>query len=205
MSNERVAGIVLAAGRSRRMGAPKPLLTVEGRTFVRAAVETLRGGGCGSVVVVVAGPEAGAEASDAGAVMVEGRPDAEQVDSLRTALEHVAAEIAAVLVLPVDHPLVRTTTVRELITASGMDPDAVIRPVYRGRPGHPTLFPRAFWTALRDPALLRGARSVVESPGTRTVDVDVDDPGVVADIDTPAAYRRYVGEQHDPPWRGGAA
>lgn len=174
------------------MGASKPLLDLDGRTFIRAAVETLRGGGCSPVIAVVADPATGAEARAAGADVVHAPSDAEQVDSLRAGIDLLPAAAAAVLVLPVDHPLVRDSTVRALVQAAASYPEAVIRPVHEGRPGHPTLFPRSAWPALADPTLPYGARSVVESPDTRTLDLAVDDPGVVADIDTPADYRRHV-------------
>lgn len=193
--NDTTPGIVLAAGRSRRMGAPKPLLDVDGRTFLKAAVESLRTGGCGSVIAVAADAGTRGEARAAGALVVEGRRDEEQVDSLRAAIDRLPPGATGVVVLPVDHPLVRPSTVRALLDAAASDPDAVIRPVHEGRPGHPTLFPRSVWPALADPSLPRGARSVVESPATRTVEVAVDDPGVLADIDTPTAYRRHVGER----------
>lgn len=145
--------------------------------------------------------EAAARARAEGAVVVRTEPErAEQVDSLRLALDTLdegregsGPRVEAALVLPVDHPLVSADTVRALLAQRTVEPAAIIRPVYDGRPGHPTLFPRSLWPALRDPHLPQGARSVVESSGTRTVDVAVADPGVVADIDTPEAYRRYVG------------
>jgi molybdenum cofactor cytidylyltransferase len=164
------------AGRSRRMGAPKPLLELDGRTFLRAAIDALRDGGCAVVVAVVTdNPAMAAIARARGAVTAHGRPDAQQVDSLRAGLDLMPDDAPAALVLPVDHPLVRPTTVRALIRAAAADPEAVIRPVYQGEPGHPTLFPRTAWPSLRDPDLPQGARSVVESPGFRTVDVPVDD------------------------------
>lgn len=189
-----VAGVVLAGGRSSRMGRSKALLEVDGRSFLAACVRTLRDGGCAPVVVVVP-PGASAEieeAGRAGARAVEtAEPGGEQVDSLRRGLDALGGEGAAV-VLPVDHPLVRPATVRALVDAAAGAAGAVVRPTVGGEPGHPTLFPRSIWAALRDPSLPRGARSVVEA--ARTVDVPVDDPGVLADIDTPEAYRRFVEE-----------
>lgn len=188
------------------MGRPKPLLPVGGRSFLEACLSVLRQGGCGVVVVVLPGEgdgvtEADARARAAGAIVVRNETErSEQVDSLRLGLDALEGErvrseplVEGALVLPVDHPLVNADTVRAVMAQRTTRPEAIVRPVHDGRPGHPTLFPRSLWPALRDPDLPRGARSLVESPGTRTVDVEVDDPGVVADIDTPEAYRRYVG------------
>jgi molybdenum cofactor cytidylyltransferase len=192
-SGERIVGIVLAAGRSRRMGQPKALLRLGERSFVRAAAETLSDGGCADVVVVVASEDVEAEAHSAGArVAWNDDLDAEQVDSLRCGLDAADGVTSAAVALPVDHPLVRPDTVTALLEAHRTNPSAIVRPVYEGKPGHPTLFPRALWPALLDPSLPDGARSVVEDPATPVVDVPVDDAGVLADIDTPEAYDRYV-------------
>lgn len=205
-SHPPVGGIILAAGRSTRMGRPKPLLELGDRSFLEACVSALHQGECAAVVTVLAGAaerEEEVRARTAGAIVVRNEATrSEQVDSLRLGLETLEAgedsgridgPLAAALVLPVDHPLVTADTVRILLSEGAAHPGAIVRPLHKGRPGHPTLFPRSVWPALRDPQLPRGARSVVESPGTWTVEVDMADPGVVADIDTPEAYRRYVG------------
>lgn len=176
------------------MGAPKPLLQVDGKTFLEAAVEALLGGGCGEVVVVVADPEVADAAGRLPVITTHSPgPDAEQIDSLRLGLKSLTERSRAAVVLPVDHPLVAAETVARIIEVGRSHPDAVVRPTRGGAPGHPTLFPRSVWSRLSDPSLPMGARSVVESPDTRTVEVAVDDAGVLADIDTPAEYRRYVG------------
>lgn len=181
-----IGGVVLAAGRSERMGEPKPLLEIDGRTFLQATVAALRDGGCRTVVAVVGSPNAAFAARSAEAAIAQGHPDGEQIDSLRSGLDGLEEhdpDVDAAVVLPVDHPRVRPETVAALVDAWRSDPDAIVRPVHDGRPGHPTVFPRRTWPALRDPGLGHGARSVVESE--RTVDVPVDDPGVLVDIDTP--------------------
>jgi molybdenum cofactor cytidylyltransferase len=183
------AGLVLAAGKSSRMGTPKPLLELEGEPFIGAAVRALREGGCRVVVAVVAGEDAADAARSAGALITEGAPDGEQIESLRQGLDALGPDIDAVVVLPVDQPRVAASTVRALLDAWRRDPTALVRPVHDGRPGHPTVFPSRSWGALRDPALTEGARSVVEAE--RVLDVVVNDPGVLIDIDTPEDYRRH--------------
>lgn len=201
---QRVGGVVLAAGQSTRMGRPKPLLPAGDRSFLVACISALRAGGCDPVVAVVANGSAeaedvAAEARAAGAEVVW-NPEAgsEQIVSLRVGLDALEAqepEVAGAFVLPVDHPLVAPATVRVLIEAVARGQDAaMVRPVYDGLPGHPTYFPRNTWTALRDRSLPAGARSVLESGAAPIADVAVADAGVLTDIDTPEAYRAVFGE-----------
>ena len=190
-----VDGVVLAAGRSRRMGRPKPLLGADDRSFMERVVKTLREAGCRQVVAVIRpGADAvGTAASEAGArVLVNPDEKAEQIDSLRLALRSLDPGADAALLLPVDHPLVRPATARALIDAFAERGAAIVRALHDGRPGHPTLFAADTFDALFETDLPRGAESVVEARSADRLDVEVDDPGVLADIDTPEDYRRHV-------------
>jgi molybdenum cofactor cytidylyltransferase len=191
----RIAGVVLAAGRSSRMGAPKALLRLEGETFLGQAIRTLKGGGCREVVAVV--PEGEGElarvARDGGArIVVNADPHSEPIDSLRAALASLDPAVEGVLVTPVDVPGVRTGTVRAILAGFADRLAPVVLPRYRGVRGHPTLFSRATFAALRDPRLEEGAREVVRSLGAAVREVEVSDPAVVRDVDTPEAYGRLA-------------
>lgn len=189
-----VAGIVLAAGRSRRMGQPKPLLQVGGESFISHAVATLVHGGCRPVFAVTAADatEAARQAEDAGArVVLNAAPESEQIDSLRLALA-AADDADAVLVLPVDHPLIRSDTVGALIHAFVRTGRPAVRARFRGAPGHPALFARSLFPALKGP-VSEGAQEVLDRHADQVLDVDVDDPGVLSDIDTPDDLRRHLG------------
>jgi len=189
-----VAGVVLAAGRSRRMGQPKPLLQVGRESFITHAVATLIHGGCRPVFAVTGADatEAARQAQDAGAqVVLNAAPESEQIDSLRLALA-AAGDAAAVLVLPVDHPLIRSDTVRAILDAFARTGRPALRARFRGKPGHPALFARPLFDELRGP-LSDGAQEVLRRHADELLDVDVDDPGVLSDIDTPDDLRRHLG------------
>jgi molybdenum cofactor cytidylyltransferase len=201
-----IAGIVLAAGRSRRMGRPKPLLGFRGDSFLATAVAALRGGGCGEVLVVAAPPDdpsaaaVAAEAERAGArVVTNPRPDSEQVDSLRAGLAALPHEALAAVVLPADVPGVDAAAVGAVVAAFRARGAPVVRAVHGGEHGHPVLFARRVFADLfRDP-LPEGARSVVHAHAAWLEEVEVDSPDVLLDVDTPDDYRRLL-EEH-----GGAA
>lgn len=192
----RVAGVIPAAGASSRMGTPKALLDAGGRSFVVSAVGSLAAGGCDPVVVVV-GPghhEAARRAAEAGArVLVNHDPGEGPITSVRLALSALTTSVDAIALLPVDHPTVEPSTVTALVHALCDSRAPLAIPVFQGRRGHPALFARELFPALLDPTLVGGARSVVHARLDDAALVEVDDPGVVADVDTPAAYRASFG------------
>lgn len=197
-----IPAIVLAAGASRRMGRAKALLTVGDRTFVRAILDTLREGGIEDAVVVVRPDDAAIESEVAqagfGRIAVNPRAEAGQLTSLLAGLDAVEAvdrDVAGVLVTLVDVPLVRAATVRTLCRRAPVSSAAVVRAAYRGRHGHPVIFKREVFAALRraDPAV--GAKEVIRRVSVE--DVDAGDPGVAEDVDTPGDYRRVIGVREE--------
>jgi CTP:molybdopterin cytidylyltransferase MocA len=185
-----IAGIVLAAGRSRRMGEPKAFLRLGGTSFLERAVAALRQGGCQAVWVVAGADETGArvagEAAALGAhVAVSGEP--EQVDSLRIGLHALPADAEAAAVLPVDVPEVEAATVRAVIEAFLRTRAPVVVPGHGGRHGHPVLFARGVWPELHG-GLAEGARTVVHAHAADRVEVPVS--ALPDDVDTPDDLRR---------------
>lgn len=200
----RYAGVVPNAGASVRMGRPKALLRVEGRTFLERTVGALRGGGCDPVYVVVAEGDADAarEAAAAGARVID-NPDPGEgpITSLRlalAALEELDGPVAGLAYLPVDHPLVRAETVRVLLTAAWEAEAPLALPVHEGERGHPAVFGSALFAELSDPELEGGARTVTHRHLGDALLVEVDDPGVLTDIDTPEVYEEAVGSPPHP-------
>lgn len=188
----RIVGVVPAAGTSSRMGTPKALLDAGGRSFVSAVVGALVGGGCDPVVVVV-GPgqeEVARRAKASGALVLE-NPDPGEgpITSVRLALAVAGEGAGAIALLPVDHPRVRPETVALLVEAWGSQDAPLAIPVHEGKHGHPALLGRALFPRLLDPSLEGGARTVVHEHLPGALLVEVDDAGVLLDIDTPEAYR----------------
>jgi molybdenum cofactor cytidylyltransferase len=186
--------IVLAAGASSRMGRPKALLPIDGQTFISRIVHTLHDGGVARVAVVVrpSADQIRAEAAAAAAeIVVNPDPDRGQLSSLQAGLEAVdSAAVEGVLVTLVDVPLVSAKTVATLLERARTSSCPILRAACRGRNGHPVIFMRAVFEALRRADPSAGAKPVVRSYPVE--DVEVDDPGVAEDVDTPADYRRLV-------------
>ncbi len=193
--------IVLAAGESRRMGQAKAGLPVApgGPSFAAAAVAALRAAGlCEVMVVAGAHPDAVSAAVaglDGVRVLVHQGWAAGQLSSLRAALEAVdAPDVEGLVVTLVDCPLVRPATVGRLIDVWRASRPPIVRPAIGDRHGHPVIFDRAVFDDLRTAPLEVGAKAVIARWLDQVVNVAVDDPGVLADIDTPADYDSFVRE-----------
>ena len=195
-----VLGIILAAGQSSRMGRSKALLPLpaHGLSFVSTTIQTLRAGGVQHVAVV--GRPGDGElrrevVRSVPAVPLLENPTSHlgQLSSLLVGIDY-AEQIGAgaVMVLPVDIPLVRSETVAALLAVSADGTTPIVRPRYQHRHGHPVLFAAAIFPELRTTDLALGARAVVRRDPTRVMDVDVDDPGVLRDFDVPEDYRRLL-------------
>lgn len=193
------AGLVLAAGQGRRMGGPqKLLLPYQGVALVRRAAEALLGAGLSPVVVVVG--------ADAEAVEGELRGPRLQVirnprhaegmgTSVAAGVAALGSGVGAVAVALGDMPRLRADTVRALHRAFLATGRGIAVPLWEGRRGHPVLFDLTRYR----PHLLgltgdEGARSVLQSCPDDVLEVPVDDPGVVLDVDTPEDFSQLAAE-----------
>ncbi|MFJ4770222.1 NTP transferase domain-containing protein [Streptomyces uncialis] len=200
MTNDDIAGLLLAAGGGRRLGGrPKALLTHRGRPLVEHAVRALREGGCGTVCVVLgAGREEVRATADLRGCAVVGNPDWEtgMGSSLRAGLAWLAGSGAhAALVTLVDQPGVGAGAVARVLGGAGRDPDglasALASAAYGGRRGHPVLLGADRWTDVAAVAVGdRGARTYLAAHEAELTLVECGDVARAYDIDTPADLRR---------------
>lgn len=183
-----VTGIILAAGASSRMGRPKALLTWRGETFLDRLIRLL-GASCDGVIVVLGEHEAmiRQRASRLGEcqVVVNPDPDRGQFSSLRLALNEVSG---AALFIPVDMPSVAADTVAVLVEALREGFEGFLLPRYQGRRGHPAACGIQGVRLLLEAPEESNAKAVIASHEPLSTAMDLDDPGVVRDVDTPADY-----------------
>jgi molybdenum cofactor cytidylyltransferase len=190
----RVAGIVLAAGLSRRMGAVNKLLAeVDGKALVAHAVTAAMDARLDPVVVVT-GHDADAveEALPPCEVRVLRNPEPARglASSLIIGLDALPGDVDAVVVLLADMPRVAAGHVARLTAA--FDPDegrAICAPVHRGRRGNPVLFGRQFFAEMRGLSGDKGARDLLAEHAELVFEVVIDDDAVLADVDTPEDLR----------------
>jgi molybdenum cofactor cytidylyltransferase len=196
-----LAAIILAAGESSRMGRPKALLAApDGLPFVARLVRTFAAAGIPDVVVVAGADylaiEAVLVADELGVaprVVVNPDPSRGQLSSLWVGLdvvESLAPEAA--LVTLVDIPMTKVSTVRSVVAAWTKARPPISRPQFGDRHGHPVLFDRSVFAELRRAPLTEGAKAVIHAHAPQVLNVDVDDEGCVADVDTPEDYARLL-------------
>lgn len=194
----KVSAVLLAAGRSRRMGAFKPLLPFGERTVVETCVDNLRAAGVGEVVVVV-GHRAGElreRLSPSSFVRFALNEDesSEMGASIARGVELVADGAGAVLIALVDQPAVPPEVIRSLIGARERTGARVVQPEWEGRGGHPVLIDLALRAELVSLDPSRGLRALFDAHREEVLRVPAATPFVTRDMDTWEDYCKLHAE-----------
>jgi molybdenum cofactor cytidylyltransferase len=196
-----IAAIVPAAGRSARMGRPKLLLPIGGRSVIARVVAALRGGGTDPVVVVVgpvtvdgAAALADAAEQEGACVVVADPPPPDMRASVERGLDRLAQGPvpATVLIAPGDSPGIDADLVAGLIARARAEPGAIIIPSSNGRRGHPIALPWILAAEIRDLPGDVGINALVARHAAKVIELDVSHADAIADLDTPEDYRRWA-------------
>jgi molybdenum cofactor cytidylyltransferase len=193
-SQDRVTGIILAAGESRRLGRPKQLLDIGGEPCVRRVARIALQTDIDDVIVVI-----GAAADQIGpylddldvGVSLNPRFRDGQATSVTAGLRVVPDSTAGVLFLLGDQPTIEPGTVDAVIREWDLSETPIVQGRYRGAVGHPVLVARSLFDELRALTGDQGARTVIRKhlADVRYVDVDAEPP---PDIDTEDDYQRVL-------------
>jgi len=190
MSN--IAGVILAAGGSSRLGEPKQLLTFRGATLIQRAVRAAAEAGC-DPVIVVAGDSAEAIRSELGEengiVVVENAEWRSGIGtSIRRGLEQLTRSVEAVVLLTCDQPFVDAAIVGKLMAERARTQKAIVASSYADTLGVPALFDRSCFDALLTLPDRSGAKSLIQAHRDEAASIAFEEGAV--DIDTPEDFER---------------
>lgn len=183
-----VAGVILAAGKSSRMGRPKALIHLGGRSMLEALVEAYAAAKLEPVIVVASGAVLEAARTIDGVRAVEGDPAAAMIDSVARGLAALPEGAQGAVIQPVDAPFTEAEMIAALL-AGGTQRTRVL--CHGGRPGHPVYVPRSLFAEIAEQPE-GGLREVLEVHEVELVEWS--DPRVLADLDTPSDLAAWAGE-----------
>ena len=196
--------IILAAGLSSRMGTRGHSPVVEnklllpwtdGRPIICHAVETYVAAGI-EAIIVVTGRDAD-QVSNALAsyhLSFAHNPDfatGEILSSVKTGLRTLPSALDATFIQPADMPCISSEVIKQV--AAQHEAGLNVAPVYKGQRGHPVLLNKAYWREMLDLPADAMPRAVIQGAREKLRLVEVDEKGVVMDIDTREAYERALG------------
>ncbi|HKY26410.1 MAG TPA: nucleotidyltransferase family protein [Pyrinomonadaceae bacterium] len=186
-----VAAILLAAGRSRRMGAFKPLLPFGQTTVIRSCIQNLQAAGVEDIVVVL-----GHRAGDVTESLkdldlrfaLNPDPESEMSDSIRYGVRELPTEAKAILIALTDHPAVPPDAIRTIVQEWRSGQQLVI-PEFQSRGGHPVLVDLRFRDELMKLDSNRGLKSLFDAHKAQVRRLPANSPYIARDMDTWDDYR----------------
>lgn len=188
METGGVCAIVLAAGLSSRMGEPKSLIRIAGRPLLALGLDAVRHSHVAGIVVVLgaASEQVRKEVGLERAHVVVNPAYAEGMStSIRLGLRAVEPDATAFLFVLGDQPLVTSSTINALIDRQRATGARIVLPVYRRVRGNPVLLHRSLAGEIERITGDAGCRPIVAAHADEVVEVPVEDPGILIDIDTP--------------------
>ncbi len=199
MARTRVALIVLAAGKSTRMGRNKLLLPVDGKPMVRRVVETGLASKASEVIVVIGHEDEKIRDALVGLnskFVLNEEYERGQSFSVRRGLDEIKDRAGAMMILPGDVAMVQTQEIDAVIEEFWRHPSPIVVASHAGQPGHPILFSRELFneiSQINEETL--GLKSVTTKNRDSTKRVETRSKAVLLDIDTPEDYRLAVGDR----------
>jgi molybdenum cofactor cytidylyltransferase len=189
-----VSGILLAAGEAKRMGTLKQVLPLRKTTMLEQTVNNLVASHIDDTIVVL-----GYKAEEIKLLLanlpvnIVINPDyrAGISTSITAGIKALKSETAAIMVLLADQPFIETSTINLLLKEYLHHKKGIIIPTYHGQPGHPVIISLKYkgeLLALRGDI---GAREIVSRHQEDILEIEIDSPGIVIDIDTPEMYNKH--------------
>ena len=171
------------------MGSPKALLPISGRTFLENVLDAISRTSIEQVIVVVGHHQKEIEAS-LRLPSVVFNPDYEKgmISSFQAGIRALSWDASGAFLFLVDHPLVEAATIEAMIM--NLAPNRIILPTFQGRRGHPVLFSSDVLEEILALPTTEGANIVVRKDPGRVVEVPVNAPGILVDIDTPEQFEQ---------------
>lgn len=168
------------------MNFPKALLKVNGRSFLRTIIDTHLTASLPVHIVLGADQDRIQRSVDLSniPVFVNLNPDRGPLSSLQIALDELS-DYGAILVHPVDHPLVTGQTIVDLTFHFQKTSEGILIPEFHGKKGHPVIFTARFYGELKAAPLQEGARWVVRHNTMSVIPVPVEDPGILQNVNNP--------------------
>jgi molybdenum cofactor cytidylyltransferase len=190
-----ISGVILAAGKSTRMGRPKQLLPLRGRPLLQHVIDAAAGSRLDEILLVLGHRadevRAAIEIPDRMRIIFNAEFEAGQSSSLQVGLHSVDARAAAAAILLGDQPQISTELIDCVIQAFASDPAPILRPVFASSngcvPGHPVILQRSVWSDVMRLLGDEGARSLISAhpESVRELTIEGEAP---RDIDTQADF-----------------
>lgn len=181
---QNISALILAAGKGSRIGTPKFLLEYGGKTFIEHIYDNLVECNFAKILTVIRKEfNEWFEENFKGEYVINEIPEQGMLSSVILGINALKNN-DGILIFPVDHPHVRIETIQELIKSFNLNPESVIKPVYKNSSGHPVIIPSSLYNEITS-GKSGDLNSVIRNSKINTIRLKTKDMGVLKNINTP--------------------
>jgi molybdenum cofactor cytidylyltransferase len=178
-----ISALILAAGSGSRIGTPKLMLEVDGKSFVNVIIYRLQNAGINNIVCIVSEKtyEWAKENISDFKIVVNPEPEKGMISSVYYGMKNLK-KCDSVMIIPVDHPYVEADTYKSLMIESKKNTSLIIKPKFNGKSGHPIIIPYELANKITEDDFSTGLNNVIKKSGCKQVYIDVEDNGILKNI-----------------------
>jgi molybdenum cofactor cytidylyltransferase len=178
-----ISALILAAGSGSRIGTPKLMLEIDGKSFVNVIIDRIKIAGIKNIVCIVSEKTyewAKKNINDC-KIVVNPEPEKGMISSVFYGMKNID-KCNGVMIIPVDHPYVETNTYKLLMMESEKNASVIIKPKFDGKSGHPIIIPYELANKITGDDFSTGLNDIISKSGCKQVFVDVEDNGILKNI-----------------------
>lgn len=186
-----ISAIILAAGKSARMGQNKLLMKWGDVTVLEKVIQTIQGSGIEDIVVVTSNELRDAKITNHELRITINQTNHEMLSSLQLGLQNQKAASEATIICLGDQPQIESRSVRAVCEAYQKSKSNLVVPSYQNRRGHPWLVAKPLWNEILNMKENQTPRDFLNAHANEIEYVNVDTPTILQDLDTPEDYLKY--------------
>ncbi len=192
-----IVAIILAAGESKRMGYPKMLLPLNGKTMLGNVIGNIEGSDINNIIVVLGAEKTAildvVSKTSAKSCYNDNYKDG-MLSSVKCGFRNIPSDSDAVLVFQGDQPLILPNVINEVIDAHRSSDKGIVIPVYRNKRGHPLLICKQYFAEIDGLDNSEGLRSLAIKFSDDVLEIETNSPGILRDFDTFEEYKKEVNQ-----------
>jgi molybdenum cofactor cytidylyltransferase len=194
----KIWSIILAAGESKRMGRPKMLLSINGKTMIEQVINNVTSSNTDNIIVVLGAHHdllVDLIKKTEVEYCINGNYKDGMLSSIHCGFKNLPSDFEAAIIFQGDQPLIPPSVINIIIAAYKETDEGIVIPIHKGKRGHPILIDRKYIDEIEKLKSSEGLRSLSYKHPDDVLEIETDEPGILRDFNTYEDFQKEFNQK----------